>query len=162
LLVGAGAFAAYFVERRKRAEAASWPVTEGRIVLSKVVEEETQVEHEGSDGRTEMRTEILYRPEIRFAYRVGAADYSADSWKPGATMTYGTPKRAESVVGRYAAGQTVPVYYDPAHPDRAVLEPGNREGALAGLVVGIAFSLAGALFMWLMTHGQWINAATGS
>ena len=72
------------------------------------------------------------------------------------------PKRAEAVVGRYAAGQTVPVYYDPAHPDQAVLEPGNREGALAGLVVGIAFSPAGALFMWLMTHGQWVNGATGS
>jgi hypothetical protein len=38
----------------------------------------------------------------------------------------------------------------------------NREGAGVVLAVGVAFGLVGTLFMWLMTHGQWVNAATGS
>jgi hypothetical protein len=43
----------------------------------------------------------------------------------------------------------------------AVLEPANRDGAAAPLVFGLVFGLAGTLFMWLMTHGHWVNAATG-
>jgi hypothetical protein len=162
LLVAAGAFAAYVVERRKRKAAASWPATEGKIVLSKVVEEEETVDREDSGGRTEHRTEIMYRPEIRFAYRVDGSDYSSETWKPGATVSYGTPKHAEAIVARYTAGQSVAVYYDPKQPDMAVLEPKNREGAAAGLVVAVAFGVVGSLFMWLMTHGHWVNAATGS
>lgn len=162
LLVGAGAIAAYVVERRKRRAAASWPSTEGKIVVSKVVEEQEHEDHEDSDGRTEERIDTFYRPEIRFAYRVGAADYSSETWKPGAIVSHGTPGPAEKVVARYTAGQKVAVYYDPKRPDMGVLEPNNREGAGVVLVVGIAFGLVGTLFMWLMTHGQWVNAATGS
>ena len=84
------------------------------------------------------------------------------TWKPGATVGYGTPKRAEAAVARYTPGQSVMVHYDPAHPDTAVIEPGNTEGAGVILVVGVAFGLAGTLFLWLFTHGQWVNAATGT
>jgi hypothetical protein len=162
LLVGAGAIAAYVVDRRNRAAAASWPSTEGQIVVSKVVEEQEPEEREDSDGRTEESVDTFYRPEIRFTYRVGDRDYSAETWKPGAVVSHGTPGPAEKVVARYAAGQKVSVYYDPRRPDTAVLEPSNREGAGMVLAVGIVFGLAGTLFMWLMTHGQWVNAATGS
>jgi hypothetical protein len=162
LLVGAGAIAAYVVDRIKRKAAASWPTTQGRIVISKVVEKQEREDREDSDGRTEETVDTFYRPEIRFTYRVGGSEYSSGTWKPGAVVSHGTPGPAEKVVARYAAGQTVPVYYDPRHPDVAVLEPANREGAGVVLVVGIAFGLVGTLFMWLMTHGHWVNAATGS
>jgi hypothetical protein len=49
----------------------------------------------------------------------------------------------------------------PASPDVAVLDPANRDGAALPLIFGTAFGLAGVLFMWLFTHGHWINAATG-
>jgi Protein of unknown function (DUF3592) len=162
LLVAACSFAAYFVARRERKASASWPTTQGKIVVSKVVRDEETVEEEDSNGRTETRTEIMYRPEIRFAYRVGDSDYSAETWKPGGTVSYGTPKRAVAAVARYTAGQNVAVHYDPARPDVAVLEPNNREGAAMPLVFGVVFGLAGVLFMWLMTHGHWVNAATGT
>jgi len=38
---------------------------------------------------------------------------------------------------------------------------GRREST-APLMVAIVFGLAGALFMWAMTQGEWVNAATGS
>ena len=162
LLTALGAFAAYVAMLREAKASASWPTTDGKIVTSRVVEQREEVESEDSNGRKEWTTEITYRPEIRFTYRVAGNDYSTDTWKPGATVAYGTPKRAEAAVARYAVGLSVPVHYDPAHPDTAVLEPGNREGAGVVLVAGVAFGLAGALFMWLMTQGQWVNAATGS
>jgi Protein of unknown function (DUF3592) len=76
-------------------------------------------------------------------------------------MGSGSPKYAEGIVGRYAAGQPVTVYYNPASPDVAVLEPANRDGAFMPLIFAAAFGFAGVLFMWLFTHGHWVNAATG-
>ena len=130
--------------------------------MSKVVEKEERDSREDSDGRIEESVDTFYRPEIRFSYRVGGRDYSAETWKSGPVVSHGTPGPAEKVVARYATGQKVPVYYDPTRPDMAVLEPNNREGTGMVLAMGIVFGLAGTLFMWLMTHGQWVNAATGS
>jgi len=157
LLVAAGSFVAYFVARRERKASASWPTTQGQIISSRVVD---KTEHSRDDDG-DVRESTTYRPDIRFAYRVNGTNYAGDTWKPGGSVGLGSPKHAEDIVARYAAGQSVFVYYNPAHPDVAVLEPANRDGAAVPLVFGVVFGLAGALFMWLMTHGHWVNAATG-
>jgi len=157
LLIAVGSFAAYFLQRRERKASAAWPTTQGQIVSSRTIEEEER--RRDDDGRE--RIDRTYRPEIRFAYRVDDNEYATDTWKPGGVVGSGSPKYAEGIVARYAAGRSVAVYYDPAHPDVAVLEPANRDGAALPLVFGVAFGLAGALFMWLMTQGHWVNAATG-
>jgi Protein of unknown function (DUF3592) len=157
LLIAVGAFAVYFVQRRDFKASASWPAIPGQIVSSKIIEE-TERDRD-DDGRE--RESTTYRPDIRFAYRAGDNDYTTDTWKLGAIMGSGSPKYAEGVIGRYAAGQSVTVYYDPARPDVAVLEPANRDGAWMPLIFATAFGLAGVLFMWLFTHGHWVNAATG-
>ena len=158
LLIGIGAFVAYFIQQRQRKASASWPTTQGQVMLSKVVEQ--QEREEDDDGET--RVDITYRPEIRFVYRVGDTNYSSETWKPGGDVSFGAAKRAELIVARYPAGQSVTVHYDPAHPDTAVLEPTNREGAAMPLVFGFALSLAGTLMLWAFTHGHWVNAATGT
>jgi hypothetical protein len=157
LLVAAGSFAAYFIQRRERNASASWPTTVGQIISSRVVEEEERRRDDDGDERVS----TIYRPDVRFAYRVDDSNYATDTWKLGGIVGSGSPNYAERVVARYAAGQSVAVHYDPAHPDMAALEPANRDGAALPLVFGFVFGLAGALFMWLMTHGHWVNAATG-
>ena len=157
LLVAAGSFAAYFVQRRASKASASWPTTQGQIICSRVVEKTERSRDDDGDERED----TTYRPDIRFAYRVDGTNYAADTWKPGGIVGSGSPKYAEKIVARYAAGQSVFVFYNPAHPDVAVLEPANRDGAAVPLVFGVVFGLAGTLFMWLMTHGHWVNAATG-
>jgi len=159
LLVACGAFAAYFKQRRDFKASASWPAIPGTIVSSKIVEETETRRDDDDDGR--VRTTTTYSPDIRFAYRVGDNDYAANTWKLGAIMGSGSPNYAEGVVGRFAAGQAVTVYYDPARPDVAVLDIANRDGAWMPLVFGVVFGLAGIGFMWLLTHGHWVNAATG-
>jgi hypothetical protein len=158
LMTGLVAFGTYFVGRRAAKASAAWPTTPGKIVSARVAEQRERVSDD--DGRDDI--EITYRPDIRFSYRVGTAEYTNDSWKGGMAVSSGSPKYAESVVARYAAGQSVPVHYNPARPEVAVLEPSNQSGAGVLLACGFAFSLAGLLFMWVMTHGQWVNAATGS
>jgi hypothetical protein len=157
LLVAVGALVIYFIQRRDFKASASWPAIPGQIVSSKIVEETERSRDD--DGRE--REDTTYRPDIRFAYRAGNNDYTTDTWKLGGIMGSGSPKYAEGIVGRYAAGQSVKVYYDPAHPDVAVLEPANRDGAFMPLIFAAAFGFAGVLFMWLFTHGHWVNAATG-
>lgn len=161
LLVAVGAFVAYLNQRRDFKASASWPAISGTIVSSKIVEQtETRRDDDDNDhGR--LRTTTTYSPEVRFAYRIGDNDYTTDTWKLGGIVGSGSPKYAEGVVGRFAAGQAVTVYYDPARPDVAVLDPANRDGAWMPLVFGIVFGLAGTGFMWLLTHGHWVNAATG-
>lgn len=156
LLVAAGSFVAYLNQRRDFKASASWPAIPGKIVSSDIIEDIERSRDE--DGReTESTT---YRPDIRFAYHVGDAYYTADTWKVGGIVGSGSPKYAQGVVARYPAGRGVKVYYNPASPDVAVLDPANRDGAALPLIFGLAFGLAGVLFMWLFTHGHWVNAAT--
>jgi hypothetical protein len=157
LLIAVGAFVIYFIQRRDFKASASWPAIPGQIVSSKII---VETERRRDDVGRE-REDTTYRPDIRFAYRAGDNDYATDTWKLGGIMGSGSPKYAEGVVGRYAAGQTVTVYYNQAHPDVAVLEPANRDGASMPLIFAAAFGFAGVLFMWLFTHGHWVNAATG-
>jgi len=161
LLVAVGAFVAYFNQRREFKASASWPAIPGKIVSSKIVEK-TEIRRDDDDDRdSRVRTTTTYTPEVRFAYRVGDNDYTTDTWKLGGIVGSGSPKYAEGVVGRFAAGQAVTVYYNPARPDVAVLDPANRDGAWMPIIFGIVFGLAGIGFMWLFTHGHWVNAATG-
>lgn len=154
LLVAVGAFVAYFKQRREFKASASWPAIPGKIVSSDIIEDTER--RRDDDGReTESTT---YRPDIRFAYSIGGADYTTDTWKLGGIVGSGSPKYAQGVVGRYPAGQAVTVYYNPMSPDVAVLDPANRDGAWMPLIFGVAFGLAGVLFMWLFTHGHWVNA----
>lgn len=156
LLVAAGAFVAYFNQRRDFKASASWPAIPGKIVSSDIIED---IERSRDDDGRETES-TTYRPDIRFAYHVGDAYYTADTWKVGGIVGSGSPKYAQGVVARYPAGRGVKVYYNPASPDVAVLDPANRDGAALPLIFGLAFGLAGVLFMWLFTHGHWVNAAT--
>ena len=158
LLVAVGAIVIYFVQRRDFKASASWPAIPGKIVSSTIIEE-TERERD-DDGRE--RESTTYRPDVRFAYRVADNDYATDTWKLGGIVGSGSPKYAQGVVGRYPAGQSVTVYYNPASPDVAVLDPANRDGAAMPLIFAAAFGFAGVLFMWLFTHGHWVNAATGT
>lgn len=158
LLVAVGAFVAYFKQRSDFKASASWPAIPGKIVSSNIIED-TERERD-DDGRE--RESTTYRPDIRFAYSVDGADYTTDTWKLGGIVGSGSPKYAQGVIGRFPAGQAVTVYYNPASPDVAVLDPANRDGAWMPLIFGVAFGLAGIGFMWLFTHGHWVNAATGT
>lgn len=159
LVVACFSFGAYFKQRSEFKASASWPAISGKIISSKIVEQtETRVD---DDDDRRVRTSTTYRPDVRFAYRIGDNDYTTDTWKLGGSVGSGSPKYAEGVVGRFAAGQAVTVYYNPARPDVAVLDIANRDGAWMPLIFGAVFGLAGIGFMWLLTHGHWVNAATG-
>lgn len=92
---------------------AGWPTVEGTVV--------------------ETRTTRKTGTHVRYRYEVAGREYESDRvrlveklWADG---------RSE-VAARYPEGKRVPVAYDPARPERAVLEPGTSWGAVAKKFVG--------------------------
>jgi hypothetical protein len=151
--LGAGLSVVAFVNGRRQAKASlQWPTASGTITTSAVVEErieDKRSDNESSTGVTQQtqRFTLRYRVDLRFVYRVGQRDYVGTTWAWGWTPIYGRRELAEKVTGQYAVGQKVSVHYDPAQPGNAVLEPSNPQGALAPLVFGGVFAVAGALLL---------------
>jgi hypothetical protein len=69
-----------------------------------------------------------YFARVRYAYEVdGATLHSSAIWLPGQHET-GTFDEAEVLAERYSVGSRVTVFFDPRHPELAVLEPGSNGG----------------------------------
>ena len=124
---------------RRGNASASWPTTAGRILSSQVRKswsprggwsDEPQVTYEyTADGGP---------PRHGTTIRFGATDYSVE-------------RDARQVVTRYPIDATVPVRYDPHHPQHSTLEPGVRHRArvIIGAIAGVACVIAGIAFIVL-------------
>jgi hypothetical protein len=105
-----------------------WVRAEGRILSSRVV---------GIDeGHRQIKSAA---PIVRYEYN------AAGAWRRGDLVrwdgfTYGAAIAARQ---RYSAGQQVTVWYDPARPERAVLEPGASAAGVARAVFAALVLLAG-------------------
>ena len=144
-----------FVKGRRQAKgSAQWPTAPGLITTSAIIEEriEDKVKTDGDEDTTgfqqnRQRFTLRYRVDLHFVYRVGQRDYVGTTWAWGWTPFYGRRELAEQVTSQYAKGQKVTVYYDPAQPDIAVLEPANLQGSLAPLVFGAICAVGGAALL---------------
>ncbi len=103
----------------------SWPSTAGQITYSNVRESRDD------DGTT-------YYADVEFSYVVDDQRYTADTVSFG---QYGSSNRrhAADIVAKYPQGMAVTVYYDPAAPETAVLEPGVTWSSYAILGIGLIF-----------------------
>jgi hypothetical protein len=132
--------------RKQEMLSASWPTIPGKITDSEVVEVRD------SDNRGKVTT--TYRVRIAYAYRLGSHDYHGTAQKWGWTKYFGSPDGAKALAAQYPVGRDVPVYYDPTMPATSVLEPDNRVGSYAPLIVTGAFGFGALLmlycFIWLI------------
>lgn len=113
-----------------------WRRAEGRVVRSLVAH---SAETDGEGTTDVYRAEVHYRYEASGALRSGCAVRATDRGSPSRT-------RAERRCARYPEGARVTVFYDPAHPDRAVLERGAGSGPLALFAWG-GLCLIGGLYI---------------
>jgi Protein of unknown function (DUF3592) len=136
---------AYFNVRHERKVSALWPTVTGTITTSDVIE---QIHTEETDK--EIRDVTEYLPNIRYKYQVGGRDYFSSRRKWGADTIYGMREWAAERLVSYPVGAKVPVYYDPADPATAVLEPKSGRGTLVFLFGAAMFGGMGVLFMWIL------------
>ncbi len=88
----------------------SWPEVQGTIVSSHVAEDT------GSDAP--------YYPEVVYRYEVGGRKYTSSRRSFETEMHSSSRGSADSIVKRYPAGKSVPVYVDPGNAAEAVLARG--------------------------------------
>jgi hypothetical protein len=135
-----------FVRGRQLASAsARWPTAAGIITASGVIEEE--IEDESNTDKSFIRKIHRYQVDLRYAYQVGKRDFIGTAGDWGWTGIYGLRELAETAAGRYSQGQPVTVYYDPAQPGNAVLEPDNRQGSLAPLIFATISAVVGGVIL---------------
>jgi len=136
----------YLRLRRTVVASRTWPKARGKIVAAAV---STVIERNPTDtGSTLNRTTKKYRADIQYTYRVGQRDFAAGAISLGWEPLYGFARDAEAVVAKYPAGANVDVSYDPANPERAVLEPDSKGGVLAPLIFAMIFGVGSAVFFW--------------
>jgi hypothetical protein len=142
--IAAGAVHEFLRLRGLVHESVNWPTAPGRISASEIVE---QQEESRDNGHT--TTSTYYRPDIRFAYTVGGREFHSSQWEWGWTTLYGDEKKPKKIIERYKPGTPVAVHYDPKDPEHAVLEPGNRQGTSAPLIVAFVFGGCAVLMFWV-------------
>ena len=152
-LLGAVFGIAAFVRGRRVASASMrWPTAAGAITSSGVIEE--AIADKSNEDKSFTRKIYRYQVDLRYAYHVGKRDFVGTAANWGGTAIYGLRELAEKAAGRYRLGQPVVVYYDPEKPGNAVLDPDNRQGSLAPIILAaICAVIGGALLAFFIEVG---------
>jgi hypothetical protein len=125
--IGAAAVAARAWREQRLANAArAWPRTSGQVLRSGV--REIIVRSRTSTGITTYRMVRRYTAQVVYAYSVDGVSYQAERLRIGESIVSSDTRAAERTVARYPAGSGVSVYYNPADPTDATLDPRTTWG----------------------------------
>ena len=151
-VVGSGAVAlglltAYATVRMrvKVGQSHKWPTVPGKIVASEL---------ESDTNRHDQKRITTYAAAIRYAYEVDGKPYESDQIQLGGSSETSQPEEFEGMVKRYPEGKRVKVYYDPADPATATLEPGEMGGIFNMAMVAGGFILVGGVIVALTIWGK--------
>lgn len=118
-------------------EARSWPQVPGKVVRS--VAEVREVRVSDDDREEGYRLESRNFANVTYEYAVGGRKLRNDRISIGEDL--GNFEVAEKLA-KYPAGSSVTVYYNPRHPDQAVLERDLPKGLWGCLGIGTLIVLA--------------------
>lgn len=146
LLIGAGLLIFGAVAAREAFAARDWPTATGTVTAAGLVERIS------GDG------EPAYAADVRYTYQVNQQEYSASRISLG-DFSGADSAAAETVLRRYPRGEPVTVYYDPDHPERALLEPGFPPALWLPIGIGAFFLLSGTVtavwrFFYVRRHAE--------
>ncbi len=127
MIIGVPLFLWGFVQYRKSRAAAMWPTAQGAIVGA-------TVESEFSRGGEDEADSWSYYPAVQYHYAVGQQTYQGNRIAIE-RRGYQRPEQAQAALAPFPVGQPVLVYYDPARPHEAVLDPSKKAGVVL-MVIG--------------------------
>ncbi len=120
-IAGAGLLVTGIASRR-------WPHVAGEITLSRA-----DYEVRERDGVTSTD----YSPTVEYRYSVDGREYHGNEIN---VRGHGTSlSEVQAILAKYPAGRAVNVYYNPARPAEALLEPGASWSTALVLLASIAF-----------------------
>jgi hypothetical protein len=123
----------------------NWPSVPGKITTSRT---EERIYNSHTSGMHLTRS-VSYEPVVKYSYEVAGTLYHAK--RIGNSIYSGTtPNAVERWVKLFPANTTVPVYYNPADPNDAVLIPKTNNNIFE-FIGGMAIGVLGLFFL-----GLWI------
>eukprot|EP01037_Dinobryon_pediforme_P020070 gene20070-20607_t len=128
---------------RQRREAVAWPKVEGVVVASSVT----------GTASIDTTDSGSFEPVVRYQYMVAgnALEGSRIAIASSGAMTERAD--AEDIADSYPVGQRVDVRYDPAHPDKAVLEIATARSAAFHIVLGVVAAAVLATLLSIVANG---------
>ena len=136
LLVGGLIIVAFLLTVWKGLRTRRWPVTFGRVITSGVTTEITEDMPE--------EWSLPDQAKVVYEYEAEGKRYTADTLQiRGNMQTARSVRRERELLSRYPPGKSVLVYYDPAKPEEAVLQPGVPRGLLPLTTAGAVMFLVG-------------------
>ncbi len=120
-----------------------WPSIQGDVVSATIRDMPTTT----SRGETQ----TSYLPKIEYAYSVRGRRYTASRIAFGGQRMLPSREEADVVTNKYPEGGHVQVYYDPASPGTAVLEPAHVRNTFPWLFAGVLF-FGGGIFLSLFAY----------
>ncbi len=137
-LLGAGLLLIGWLQFRKVRASLSWPYTPGRILSAKIDRSTTR-------GNPDEADTTSYLPVIQYEYLVDNQRYLGNRIAFVA-KSYSRQAQAEEAMMVFQVGASVWVFYDPAKPEKAVLERKASGGTLwmvlGGAIVLLAIAAA--------------------
>lgn len=112
-----------------------WPSAEGKVTSSYVQKQVRSVKDSSKKP--------TYYPKVRYQYEVGGKTYICDRLSFAGGEGGDTKIEAQALANRYPSGQKVVVYYDPKHPEKAVLERGLIWKTFMPFLAGLGFLVVG-------------------
>ncbi len=88
-----------------------WSSVAGEILSAEVIETV------GTDDDDD------YEARVRYAYHAAGRSFTGDRLRVGARLKSSNEAMIRAAVSPYRAGARIRVHYDPARPERSVLEP---------------------------------------
>jgi hypothetical protein len=128
-----------------------WPIATGTVLESGV---KRQLVKRSRFGR-----KMVYRPEVRYSYRVNGQDYTGHriAW----TQTdYSESADAQTVACRYIPEDQISVRYKPSDPSCSVITPGVTHNAMVVPGIGLGLILFGVVLAFATGLGGRCKAET--
>ncbi|RDE18003.1 DUF3592 domain-containing protein [Motiliproteus coralliicola] len=121
LVIVAGLFIAYqmFGLMQAKYAAKDWPSVPGTIAAVSL-NESKQIENKEIDGLRKQHEISTFRLKVRYSYRVNGIEYLGERFAIADKSTE-SRQEAESWLAKFAAGNSVTVFYNPQAPADSVL-----------------------------------------
>ncbi len=129
----------------KARQSESWPSTEGEIAHSATLYQ--------TDSTATNNGVPTFKADIAYRYKVKGANY-ASSKVALLDLATSSSGRAQTIVQRYPDKSKVQVYYNPADPSDAILQPGSAGGINVLYLIGGIFAAAGVFFLVMSLTGH--------
>jgi len=136
------ALAGALITYQQGARTRSWESVEGEVLATAV------------ETRESVEAAHHYEPMVSYRYTVDGQEYLANEIVQF-DVSYSARSEAEEVTADYRSGSSVTVYYDPADPASALLEPGVQPMVPIGFGVAALMMFAFAVFAYReLVHGR--------